>query len=61
MLAEQKATVLEVQRARRALQADTPEEVEAIAAASLRDAGLLDHPDLGEWLGTIVEAHLGEV
>ncbi len=41
--------------ARRALRSSSPEEVEAIAAARLRDAGLLEHPDLGEWIRTIVE------
>jgi phosphotransferase system enzyme I (PtsI) len=46
------------ENARQALQAHTAREVEAIAAASLRDAGLLDHPDLGDWLRTMVEEHL---
>jgi phosphotransferase system enzyme I (PtsP) len=40
--------------ARRALAAGTVGEVRAIAAARLRHAGLLDHPDIGGWLGTIV-------
>jgi phosphotransferase system enzyme I (PtsP) len=36
--------------ARAALQAATVREVRAIAAARLRRAGLLEHPDIGEWL-----------
>jgi phosphotransferase system enzyme I (PtsP) len=36
--------------ARAALQAATVKEVRAIAAARLRRAGLLAHPDIGEWL-----------
>jgi len=47
--------------ARRALSAESPEEVEAIAAARLRHAGLLDHPDLGDWLRSIFEEQLGGV
>ncbi len=45
--------------ARRALAAETPDEVEAIAASRLSQAGLLDHPDLGDWLRSIVEEHIG--
>jgi phosphotransferase system enzyme I (PtsI) len=41
--------------ARRALAAESPEEVELIAAARLRQAGLLEHPDLGDWLRSIIE------
>lgn len=41
--------------ARRALAAASVEEVHAIAAARLRDAGLLDHPDIGSWLRKIVD------
>jgi phosphotransferase system enzyme I (PtsP) len=41
--------------ARRALSAGTVGEVRAIAAARLRNAGLLDHPDIGGWLATILE------
>ena len=41
--------------ARRALLAASVEEVQAIGAARLREAGLLDHPDIGNWLRTIVE------
>jgi phosphoenolpyruvate-protein kinase (PTS system EI component) len=36
--------------ARAALQAATVKEVRALAAARLRQAGLLGHPDIGEWL-----------
>ncbi len=36
--------------ARRALQASSTREVHAIGAARLRESGLLDHPDIGEWL-----------
>ena len=45
--------------ARAALAAESAEEVESIAAARLRKAGLLDHPDLGDWLRTICHARLG--
>ncbi|MEE8473919.1 MAG: phosphoenolpyruvate--protein phosphotransferase [Myxococcota bacterium] len=41
--------------ARRAREAGTAEEVNAIGAARLRQAGLLEHPDLGPWLRPIVE------
>jgi phosphotransferase system enzyme I (PtsP) len=41
--------------ARRALRASTAGEVRAIAAARLRKAGLLEHPEIGAWLATIVE------
>lgn len=44
---------------RRALAASSVEEVEQIAAARLRDVGLLDHPDIGGWLRRIVEPILG--
>jgi phosphotransferase system enzyme I (PtsP) len=40
--------------ARRALAVASVEEVHAIGAARLRDAGLLDHPDIGSWLRQIV-------
>ncbi|HBZ68393.1 MAG TPA: phosphoenolpyruvate--protein phosphotransferase [Deltaproteobacteria bacterium] len=36
--------------ARSALEAATVEDSHAIAAACLREAGLLDHPDVGSWL-----------
>jgi phosphotransferase system enzyme I (PtsI) len=42
---------------RRALAVGTVEEVRAIAARRLRHAGLLDHPDIGDWLRTIVERY----
>ena len=40
---------------RRALDAGTAAEVHAIGAARIRAAGLLDHPDIGEWLRRRVE------
>ncbi len=43
--------------ARRALEAGTAEEVHAIAAARLIRSGLLEHPDIGSWLATIVQQH----
>ncbi|MGH0032741.1 MAG: phosphoenolpyruvate--protein phosphotransferase [Myxococcota bacterium] len=42
--------------ARAAREAGSAREVRAIGAARLRKAGLLDHPDIGPWLATIVEA-----
>ncbi len=47
--------------ARRALSASSVDEVHAIGAARLRDAGLLDHPDIGNWLRSVVEPILAEV
>ncbi|MDP6978227.1 MAG: phosphoenolpyruvate--protein phosphotransferase [Myxococcota bacterium] len=44
--------------ARAALGAESSEEVEAIAAGRLRKAGLLEHPDLGEWLETLIHEQL---
>jgi len=41
--------------ARRALLASSVDEVHAIGAARLREAGLLEHPDIGNWLQKIVE------
>ena len=41
--------------ARRAREAASAEEVHAIGAERLRSVGLLDHPDIGAWLRTIVE------
>ncbi len=41
--------------ARRARKAASPQEVHAIGAARLREAGLLEHPDIGSWLRSIVE------
>ncbi len=43
---------------RRARTAGTAQEVRAIGAARLRDAGLLSHADLGDWLRPLVEAAL---
>ena len=45
--------------ARRALAASTVEEVHRIGAERLREAGLLEHPDIGRWLRGIVEPILG--
>ncbi len=42
--------------AREACEMGTAEEVHAIAAKVLREAGLLDHADIGGWLLPIVEA-----
>lgn len=47
--------------ARRALASESPDEVEIIAAERLRQAGLLEHPDLGAWLRSIFEEQLGGV
>ncbi len=47
--------------ARAALAAESAEEVEAIAAARLRKAGLLEHPDLGEWLRSIFNERPGAI
>ena len=41
--------------ARRARAAGTASEVHAIGAARLRESGLLDHPDIGPWLRSIVD------
>ena len=40
---------------RRALEMGTPSEVHRIGADRLREAGLLDHPDIGFWLRSLVE------
>ncbi len=45
--------------ARRALLARSVTEVRGIGATRLRDAGLLDHPDIGGWLQGIVRPILG--
>jgi phosphotransferase system, enzyme I, PtsP len=45
--------------ARHALEAGTAEEVHAMAAARLRAAGLLDHPDIGSWLAGVMGAVAG--
>ena len=42
--------------ARRARLAGTAAEVNAIGAARLRQAGLVEHPDIGPWLRPIIEA-----
>jgi phosphotransferase system enzyme I (PtsP) len=41
--------------ARVALEMDSADEVRRIAAGRLRDAGLMDHPDLGPWLRSIID------
>ncbi len=40
--------------ARKAQEAGTAAEVHRIGAARLRDAGLLEHPDIGPWLRTLI-------
>jgi phosphotransferase system enzyme I (PtsP) len=45
--------------ARRAREAGSAAEVRRIGAARLRAAGLLEHPDIGSWLRTIVETAEG--
>lgn len=40
---------------RRAQEVGTAAEVHQIGAARLRDAGLLEHPDIGPWLRTLVD------
>ena len=45
---------LVAQDARRAREAGTAEEVVAIGAERLRECGLLEHPDIGPWLQTVV-------
>ncbi len=44
--------------ARRALLATSASEVHEIAAARLRSAGLLDHPDIGDWLRDLVDQEI---
>ncbi len=44
--------------ARSALAARTPAEVHAIAATRLRAAGLVEHPDIGEWLAQMLDEAL---
>ena len=41
--------------ARCAREAGTAQEVHAIGAARLRESGLLEHPDIGSWLRSVVE------
>ena len=38
--------------------ARTAAEVHALSAMRLRSAGLVNHPDIGEWLGQMLEAAL---
>ena len=45
--------------AREALDSCTAREVRAIAARRLREAGLLEHPDIGDWLRRVVEGKAG--
>jgi phosphotransferase system enzyme I (PtsP) len=45
--------------ARAALSARTAEDVHAIGAARLAELGLLDHPDVGEWIRGLTEPFLG--
>jgi phosphotransferase system enzyme I (PtsP) len=47
------------QDARGALEAGTAAEVHALAGRRLREAGLLEHPDIGSWLAGIVQAAEG--
>jgi phosphotransferase system enzyme I (PtsP) len=43
---------------RKAQKAGTAAEVHQIGAARLRDAGLLEHPDIGPWLQTLIDKTL---
>ena len=45
--------------ARAALSARTVAEVHALAATRLRAAGLVEHPDIGPWLGQLLDEALG--
>jgi hypothetical protein len=45
--------------ARNALEAGSVAEVEAIAAERLRSSGLLEHPDIGDWIERAIERALG--
>jgi len=47
------------QDARRALQASTAREIRTLAAARLRASGLLEHPEVGAWLHSVVEGAEG--
>jgi len=47
--------------ARSALAARTPAEVHALAATRLRAAGLVEHPDIGEWLAQMLDEALSPV
>lgn len=41
--------------ARQALDAGSPEEVAELSASRLQEAGLLEHPDIGDWLVRTIE------
>jgi hypothetical protein len=43
---------------RAAQKAGTAAEVHRIGAARLRDEGLLEHPDIGPWLRTLIDKAL---
>ncbi|MHA7839186.1 MAG: putative PEP-binding protein, partial [bacterium] len=45
--------------ARASLAARTAQEVHAISATRLRSAGLVEHPDIGPWLGQMLDDVLG--
>jgi phosphocarrier protein FPr/phosphocarrier protein len=45
--------------ARRARESATARQVRRIGAERLVEAGLLDHPDIGQWLEKIVQRELG--
>ncbi len=47
--------------ARKALAQPTAEGVHRVAAERLREAGLLSHPDIGEWLTELVRPTLGDL
>ena len=47
--------------ARSALTAPTAAEVHAIAATRLRQAGLIQHPDIGGWLGQLLDETLAPI
>ena len=47
--------------ARAALLAKTAAEVHAIAATRLRSAGLVEHPDIGEWLEQLLDEALAPI
>ena len=40
--------------ARQALSAESAQEVEVIAATRLRNSGMLEHPDIGDWLQSML-------
>jgi hypothetical protein len=49
------------QDARAALAASGAPEVHAIAATRLRASGLVQHPDIGAWLGQLLDEALSPV